>query len=106
VKTRPIDRSRAAFTELEQLPNIGTAVARDLRAIGVRRPAQLAGRDPWRLYARVNRVLGARQDPCLLDTFIAVVRFMEGAPARPWWHYTPERKRVQATRASAATRQR
>jgi hypothetical protein len=26
------------------------------------------------------------------------VRFMEGAPARPWWHYTPERKRVLDSR--------
>jgi hypothetical protein len=26
-------------------------------------------------------------------TFISAVRFMEGAPARPWWHYTAERKK-------------
>jgi hypothetical protein len=39
-----------------------------------------------------GRITGKRQDPCVLDVFIATVRFIEGAPARPWWHYTAERK--------------
>ncbi|MGH8060471.1 MAG: helix-hairpin-helix domain-containing protein [Pseudoxanthomonas sp.] len=30
----------------------------------------------------------------MLDTFISVVRFMDGEPPRPWWHYTTERKRL------------
>ena len=34
-----------------------------------------------------------RQDPCVLDTFISAVRFIEEAPARPWWSYTAERKK-------------
>jgi hypothetical protein len=35
----------------------------------------------------------------VLDVFLSAVRFMEGAPARPWWHYTAERKRALAARA-------
>jgi hypothetical protein len=35
----------------------------------------------------------------LLDTFIAAVRFMEGAPKKPWWKYTAERKKVLAARS-------
>ena len=35
---------------------------------------------------------GQRQDPCVLDTFMAATDFMRGAPAAPWWHYTPQRK--------------
>jgi hypothetical protein len=43
------------------------------------------------------RLTKRRHDPCLLDTFIAAVRFMGGEPARPWWAYTAGRKRaVQA----------
>ena len=38
----------------------------------------------------------SRQDPCVLDTFISAVRFMQGAPKRPWWAYTAERKRIHA----------
>lgn len=79
-------------TELESIPNIGPSLARDLRRIGIQRPHELVGRDPQLLYEALCDLTRARQDPCVLDTFISAVRFMEGAPARPWWHYTPERK--------------
>lgn len=83
---------------LEELPNVGKAIAADLRAIGIGRPSQLRRKDPYALYDRLNRVTGLRHDPCVLDTFIAVVRFVEGGAARPWWAYTAERKRRLATR--------
>ena len=44
------------------------------------------------MYRALCEATGARQDPCVLDVFIAVVRFMEGGPPTPWWHYTAERK--------------
>jgi hypothetical protein len=87
-------RTARTITRLEDLPNVGKATAADLRAMGINRATQLIGRDPYRLYQRMNRVLGARQDPCMCDVLISVVRYMEGAPERPWWHYTPERKRT------------
>lgn len=77
---------------LTDIPNIGPAMARDLTLLGIEQPDQLRGRDPYRLYEELCRITGKRQDPCVLDVFIAAVRFMEGAPARPWWHYTAERK--------------
>ncbi len=83
---------------LQDIPNIGVSIAGDLRAIGIREPRQLVGRDPYDLYRRSNAVAGVRQDPCLIDCFIAAVRFMEGAPARPWWNYTAERKKTMAER--------
>jgi len=96
------DRSRV--TVLEDLPNVGPAIAADFRRLGIRTPAALKGRDPYALYAALNRVTGQRHDPCVLDTFIAVVRFVDGAPARPWWHYTAERKETLAADAGADTR--
>ena len=72
--------TRAAMTRLEDLPNIGKSIAADLRGIGIRTPAQLVGKDPYALYAKLNRVTATRHDPCLLDTFIAVVRFVDGGP--------------------------
>jgi hypothetical protein len=83
---------------LEDLPNIGKAIAADLRAIGVHRPANLKRRNPYALYEKLNRVSGVRHDPCVLDTFIAAVHFVNGGPARPWWTFTAERKRALATR--------
>ena len=50
------------------------------------------------LYDDLCRLTGHHHDPCLLDTFIAAVQFMEGAPKKPWWKYTTERKRVMAAR--------
>lgn len=83
----------SSATVLETIPNVGVSVANDLRSIGIARPAELIGRDPHSLYRALCEQTRARQDPCVLDTFISAVRFMEGAPARPWWHYTAERKR-------------
>jgi predicted GIY-YIG superfamily endonuclease len=87
---------------LEDIPNIGPAIAADLRQLGIASPAELPGRDPYALYDDLCRITGQRHDPCLLDTFIAAVRYMEGAPKkRPWWKYTAERKRVMAAREAA-----
>jgi hypothetical protein len=87
---------RSSFTELEQLPNVGPAVAADLRLLGLVRPGDLVGRDPYQLYDELCRVTKQRHDPCVLDTFIAAVRFMGGEEAKPWWAYTAERKRRTA----------
>lgn len=88
----------ASAATLEDLPNVGKAIAADLRRIGIGKPSQLKRKDPYALYDRLNRVTGVRHDPCLLDTFIAAVRFVQGGPAKPWWAYTAERKRTLATR--------
>jgi hypothetical protein len=95
---RSTDDSRSQFTELEQLPNVGPAVAADFKLLGVTKPQDLIGRDPYALYDELCRVTKQRHDPCLLDTFIAAVRFMGGEPAKPWWAYTVERKRALKAR--------
>ncbi|WP_374264022.1 helix-hairpin-helix domain-containing protein [Zoogloea sp.] len=87
-----LNATPASVRRLEDVPNVGKAVADILRRIGIDAPAGLVGRDPFALYADVNAVCGIRSDPCLLDTFIAATRFMGGEPARPWWAYTAERK--------------
>jgi hypothetical protein len=84
--------SAAAAVRLHDIPNIGPAIADDLRALGIHEPKQLIGKDPYALYQRMTTITGIRHDPCLCDCFIAAVRFMEGAPPTPWWHYTAERK--------------
>lgn len=84
---------RGRIDRLESLPNIGPAIAALLRQVDIDQPSDLAGRDPYQLYTELCRRTGKRHDPCLLDTFIAVVAFMNGEEARPWWHYSAERKR-------------
>jgi len=77
---------------LEQIPNIGPAIAADLRLLGIAEPAGLQGRDAFVLYQQLCAITGERHDPCVLDTFMAAIDFMRGASAAPWWKYTAERK--------------
>lgn len=93
--------TRETVVRLEDLPNVGPSIAGDLRGIGVSRPGDLAGRDPYALFDTLCVATGIRHDPCVLDVFISAVRFMEGAPPHKWWHYTDERKRALAARAAA-----
>jgi hypothetical protein len=83
---------REKVTRLEDLPNVGPAVAAKLRRIGVLEPSDLIGRDPYALFDELGTRTGERIDPCVLDVFVALTRFMSGEPARPWWAYTAERK--------------
>ncbi len=88
----PKAASAADCHALEQLPNIGPALAADLRLIGIEHPAELRGKDAFVLYQKLCAATGQRHDPCVLDTFMAATDFMRGAPAAPWWHYTSQRK--------------
>jgi hypothetical protein len=77
---------------LEDLPNIGPAMAGDLRILGIEKPVDLVGQDPYVMYEQLCSRTGLRQDPCVLDVFISVIRFMNGSSAQPWWDFTAERK--------------
>jgi Pathogenicity locus len=91
-------KKRDELAHLEDIPNIGPAIAADLRQLGITTPADLPGCDPYAMYDDLSQITGQRHDPCLLDTFIAAVRFMERAPKEPWWKYTAEGKREMAAR--------
>ncbi|HEY9445112.1 MAG TPA: helix-hairpin-helix domain-containing protein [Gemmatimonadales bacterium] len=85
-------KTRAAHRdELQSLPAIGPSLAADLRAVGVRRVADLTRRDPERLYAQLNRLRGTRQDPCVLYAFRCAAYAARTARPRPallkWWNW-------------------
>jgi hypothetical protein len=90
----PAKVDRNSLLKLTDLPNIGQAMAKDLRLLGIHQPAQLAGMDPRKMYERLCAVTGVRQDPCVLDVFMSIVCFMNGGAARPWWAFTLERKQL------------
>jgi hypothetical protein len=100
-RTARRSNSRNEIACLEDIPNVGPAVAGDLRRLGITTPGELSGRDPYAMYDDLCRTTGQRHDPCLLDTFIAAVRHMEGGPKKPWWKFTAERKRELAAREAA-----
>src|SRR6478736_8044653 len=99
-KRKTLAKTVRRIVRLEDIPNVGPAVACDLRQLGITSPGELPRRDPYALYEDLCRITGQRHDPCLLDTFIAAVRFMEGGPKRPWWKFTAERKKELASRTT------
>lgn len=98
---KPPAKAVRQIARLEDIPNVGPAIAADLRQMGITTPAELPGRDPFAMYDELCRLTEQRHDPCVLDTFMAAVRYMEGAPKRSWWKYTAERKRGMAARREA-----
>jgi hypothetical protein len=84
--------SADGVVKFTDIPNVGPRIAHDFVTIGIKNPAGLKGKDALVLYKKLCKVTGARHDPCVLDTFMAVTDFMNGAPAKPWWAYTSERK--------------
>ncbi|HVO34887.1 MAG TPA: helix-hairpin-helix domain-containing protein [Gemmatimonadales bacterium] len=84
-------KHRVSSDPLQVIPGVGPSIARDLRQLGVRRVADLKGKSPERLYARLGEIRGVRQDPCLLYTFRCAVYF--ATTSRPsaerlkWWRW-------------------
>jgi hypothetical protein len=82
---------------LTTIPNVGPAVARRLERLETTRPDDLKGQDPYDLFERLCQLDGCEHDPCLLDTFVAAVSYVEGGPSRPWWEFSRERKARRST---------
>lgn len=89
----PSKVDRAKTHALTDLPNVGPAIARDLELIGIHRPLDLEGKDPYELYESLCAKSHARHDPCVLDTLMSIVDFVSGGDPRPWYEYTVKRKK-------------
>ncbi|MHB8472248.1 MAG: helix-hairpin-helix domain-containing protein [Gammaproteobacteria bacterium] len=87
-----VDRSRVVV--LTDLPNVGKAGAKDVRLLGIQKPSQLMGKCPFEMYEMLCEKTASRHDPCVIDVFLSVTRFMAGEEPRPWWAYTAERKQL------------
>lgn len=87
---------RAQVSCLEDLPNIGKAMAADLHQLGIHTPAALVGQNPFSMHKALCTITGVQHDPCVIDVFMSVVSFMEGGAALPWWSFTEQRKKIQA----------
>lgn len=93
----PAKVDRANIRTFTDLPNIGPAMAGDFVTLGYEHPHQLMGADPYVLYDTLCARTGVRHDPCVLDVFLSVTRFLAGEDPQPWWAFTAERKRVLAS---------
>ncbi len=87
------DPDRSTVSRLEDLPNIGPAMAKDLRLLDIQHPQQLIGKNAYQLYRDLCKLSNKEHDPCVIDVFLAAVDFMEGGAPVPWHHFTEERKK-------------
>lgn len=85
----------AAVRQLGDLISVGPAMLRDFEILGIRSVAQLAKQQPRKMYERLGRKTGQRQDPCVLDTFSAAVAQARNPrlPAEQcvWWYWSRNR---------------
>jgi hypothetical protein len=89
------DVMRDALTRLQEIPNVGPAMAGDLVKVGILRLEDAAGKDPDEMYQAVCVADGMRHDPCVRDVFAAVVAHAGGEPAQPWWVFSRRRKEAE-----------
>ena len=81
---------------IEDLVSVGPAMVRDFAMLGIRSVAQLAQRNPEKLYEQLCEVTGQVQDICCLDVFRAAVAQARN-PRLPleqaqWWYWSRKRK--------------
>jgi hypothetical protein len=85
--------------KLADLISVGPAMLRDFELLGIRSVGQLARQNPQRMYERLSRATGARQDPCVLDTFCAAVAQARNPRLEvekcQWWYWSRKRKRSE-----------
>jgi hypothetical protein len=87
---------------LGDLISVGPAMLRDFEMLGIRNVRQLARAHPRKMYDRLCRLTGQRQDPCVLDVFCAAVAQARN-PRLPaaqcqWWYWSRKRKAAHAGR--------
>ena len=82
--------------QLRDLAGIGPAMLKDFELLQIASVEQLAGQDPTVLYDDLCRLSGARQDPCVLDTFVCAVAQARNpnlpVEQRKWWYWSRVRK--------------
>ena len=84
-------------SNLRTLMNVGPAVEGYLSDLGIQSIEQLAGREPDELFDRLRRRIGKACDPCLHDTFSAIIHEARTGEKTPWFAWTEERKRRVAS---------
>ena len=81
---------------LGDLISIGPAMLRDFEMLGIHSMKQLSQQEPKKMYLKLQRLTGQRQDPCVLDTFQAAVAQAKNRhlPAEKcqWWYWSRRRK--------------
>jgi hypothetical protein len=87
-------------TIFQHLMSVGPAIERDFQLLGIRTVTQLARQNPRKMFDKLCRLKGQRQDICCLDVFCAAVAQARN-PHLPveqsqWWYWSRRRKAENA----------
>jgi Pathogenicity locus len=82
---------------LKDLRGIGVKMLGDFEKLGIRSVDELKSRDAQKLYDRICKLSGTRQDPCVLDTYRCAIE-QARHPDLPveqtnWWYWSRVRKK-------------
>ena len=84
---------RSNIKKFRDIPNVGVVIEKNFHALGMDKPFELLGKDPYQMYSELCRITQKKHDPCVIDVFISAVKYMEGGPPKKWWEFTEERKK-------------
>ena len=91
-----------AQRRLQDLISVGPAMLRDFEMLGIRSVKELAKQEPKKMYGKLQKLTGRRQDICVLDTFEAAVAQARNsrlaAEKCEWWWWSRKRKKSEAKR--------
>jgi hypothetical protein len=76
--------------------NVGPAIEGDLLELGIRSVRELASQTADALFQRLQHRSQTRVDPCVYDTFLAIIHEARTGEKTPWFAWTAERKRRQS----------
>ena len=83
---------RNEIKSFRDIPNVGVAIEKDFLLLGIKKPIELASKDPYQMYSDLCSVTNKKHDPCVIDVFLSAVNYMKGGPSKKWWEFTKERK--------------
>ncbi|MBX9600779.1 MAG: helix-hairpin-helix domain-containing protein [Bryobacteraceae bacterium] len=82
--------------QLKELRGVGKATLRDFDLLGIRDVDHLAKQDAGKLYKKLERLTGSRQDPCVLDVFRCAIEQARNPrlslEKQNWWYWSRVRK--------------
>ena len=81
--------------ELKDLKNVGKATLADLSLLGIGSVKELALKDGTKLFHRMEKMTGKRQDPCVWDVFAAIIHEAKTGKITVLWEWTAKRKDLQ-----------
>jgi hypothetical protein len=82
---------KVVLKQLQIIPGVGKSIAQDFYNLGIRKIADLKGKDPQRLYEDLCAYQGGYVDRCMLYVMRCAVYFasheIHEKEKLKWWHW-------------------